>query len=255
MGSVTVASGGDAIETIGPVPRRRPADEPSSLLDYDPINKAAARHIPVSGPLASELAGGGEIRMQKEGPAVDRLQPRRWRVLAALQRIESPATIDEVTDELHESRAPGDPLAGLESWDRTNQRLHDVDLPALDVVGLVEYDETRGVVTVPRAADPDANGSTHAADGPDVSDSPEPTTVTGSRDESLDGAGSRGATGSRSDRNRWRYRYLVATVGSALLLLGTAMLVPAESTVSTAAAATVAGVFAILSITHVRRDR
>lgn len=227
--------------------RRRPADEPSSLLDYDPINKVVARHIPVLGPLARELAGGGETQMQKEGPAVDRLQPRRWRVLAALQRIESPATIDEVTDELYENRAPGDPLAGLESWDRTNQRLHDVDLPALDVVGLVEYDEKRGVVTVPRAADPNATGATRpSAAVPDAGDSP--GSATGSQ------AATRGGTESTSGWNQWRYRYLAATVVSALLLLGTAVLVPAESTVSTAAAVTVAGLFAILSLTHVRRS-
>lgn len=200
--------------------------------------------------------------MANEALTADRLQPRRWRVLAALGRVESPATVDEIADQLHQRRAPSDPLAGLESWDRVHERLHEVDLPALQMAGLIEYDGERGVVTVPRTAEtatgvPDGaaervpDGGAGSATASDHTSGPGPGRVTGPSTVTGPGGEASGdADGSPAHGDRWRYRYLLAAALAAVLVSGTAMLAPAEPVATTAAAGAVAVLFAALSVVH-----
>lgn len=199
--------------------------------------------------------------------ASDRRQPRRWRILDAVTSVRTPATVDEITDQLHDRRAPSDPLAGLESWDRTHQRLHEVDLPALSAAGLLEFDRDRGIVTVPPEAAESGFGPANVeatlqrrADDADRADD-EPATESGA-EEGESGLGKESTSGGRTtseatpattaaDGLPWHHLYLGATVVSALLLVGsTGWIAPGVDYATTVAAAAAVALFGLLAIGH-----
>jgi len=62
-------------------------------------------------------------------------------LVAALDELNTPVTVDEVTDELVEPARPT-----IETWATVHERLHQDRLPALDAAGAIEFDETRGVL-------------------------------------------------------------------------------------------------------------
>lgn len=196
--------------------------------------------------------------------AADRRQPRRWRVLDAVTSVATPATVDEITDQLHARRAPSDPLAGLESWDRTHQRLHEVDLPALSAAGLLEFDRERGIVTVPPEAAESGFGpanveATHERRGDDGAG-----TVGTATSSATVAAGDEDAPAARSDAVAadesaaavgtalpWHHLYLGATVVSATLIVGSMEAVPTGvGYPSTLAAAIAVALFGGLAIGH-----
>lgn len=156
---------------------------------------------------------------------VGRMEPHRWRVVRALAAIDTPATIDQVVDEL-EDEAATDALAAIDTWDRTHEQLHDVDLPALDEAGLVDFDGGRGLVTVP----PEATEQFERA-----------------ADEATDG----------TDRGvPWQYLYLLATVVAVgVLALAVVAFVPREPFLATVAMATVVGLFGALALLHLVASR
>jgi len=62
-------------------------------------------------------------------------------LVAVLDEMNTPVTVDEVTDELTEpARLP------IETWATVHERLHQDRLPALDAAGAIEFDETQGVI-------------------------------------------------------------------------------------------------------------
>ncbi|WP_238705291.1 hypothetical protein [Natrinema pallidum] len=63
-----------------------------------------------------------------------------------LDEMRTPATVDEVTDELIEPANPP-----IETWALVHERLHRDRLPALDASGAIEFDETQGLIERPTA--------------------------------------------------------------------------------------------------------
>lgn len=68
-------------------------------------------------------------------------------LLAVLNGMQTPATVDEVTDELIDPARPS-----IETWAAVHERLHRERLPALDATGDIEFDEAQGLVE--RSAQP-----------------------------------------------------------------------------------------------------
>ena len=62
-------------------------------------------------------------------------------LVAVLDELNTPVTVDEVTDELIEPARPP-----IETWATVHERLHQDRLPALDAAGAIEFDATRGVI-------------------------------------------------------------------------------------------------------------
>lgn len=65
-------------------------------------------------------------------------------LLVALRQMDTPATVDEVTDRL---LGPVDP--SVDTWADVHERLYQTRLPELDAVGMVDFDPEQGTVTVP----------------------------------------------------------------------------------------------------------
>ncbi|MEY7850997.1 hypothetical protein AB7C87_17555 [Natrarchaeobius sp. A-rgal3] len=67
---------------------------------------------------------------------------------SALEDVQLPATVDEVTDQLIEPAQPP-----IDTWADVHEQLHRTRLPSLDDAGHIEFDEFRGIVerTDPRA--------------------------------------------------------------------------------------------------------
>ncbi|SEQ54800.1 hypothetical protein [Natrinema salaciae] len=62
-------------------------------------------------------------------------------LLSVLDGMNTPATVDEVADELVKPARPP-----IETWATIHEQLHQDRLPALDASGAVEFDETQGLV-------------------------------------------------------------------------------------------------------------
>ena len=62
-------------------------------------------------------------------------------LVAVLDEMSTPVTVDEVTDELIEPARPS-----IETWATVHERLHQDRLPALDAAGAIEFDETQGMI-------------------------------------------------------------------------------------------------------------
>jgi|GEM_PF-681594 len=62
-------------------------------------------------------------------------------LVAVLDEMNTPVTVDEVTDKLVEPARPT-----IEIWATVHERLHQDRLPALDAAGAIEFDETQGVI-------------------------------------------------------------------------------------------------------------
>ncbi|WP_265110948.1 hypothetical protein [Halosolutus halophilus] len=62
-------------------------------------------------------------------------------LLAVLDGMQTPVTVDEVTDELIGPARPS-----IETWAAVHERLHRERLPALDATGDIEFDEAQGLV-------------------------------------------------------------------------------------------------------------
>ncbi|WP_226481492.1 hypothetical protein [Natrinema amylolyticum] len=58
-----------------------------------------------------------------------------------LNEMDTPVTVDEVTDSLVEPAYPP-----IETWATIHERLHQERLPALDASGAIEFDETQGLI-------------------------------------------------------------------------------------------------------------
>lgn len=72
---------------------------------------------------------------------------RRRRIVTLVDRIETPATVDQLVDGLDDGAAGW--TAGptpSQSWEALHERLTDEDLPALDRAGLLTFDADRGIV-------------------------------------------------------------------------------------------------------------
>lgn len=62
-------------------------------------------------------------------------------LVATLDEMETPATVDEVADKLiYPARPP------VETWASVHERLHQHRLPELDETGHIEFDEEQGLV-------------------------------------------------------------------------------------------------------------
>ncbi|QLK25808.2 hypothetical protein HYG81_17285 [Natrinema zhouii] len=62
-------------------------------------------------------------------------------LVAVLDEMNTPVTVDEVTDTLIEPAHPP-----IETWATIHERLHRNRLPALDTKGAIEFDETQGLI-------------------------------------------------------------------------------------------------------------
>lgn len=67
-------------------------------------------------------------------------------LVALLDEMQTPATVDEVTDALIDPAHPP-----IETWALVHERLHRDRLPALDASGAIEFDETQGLIEWPAA--------------------------------------------------------------------------------------------------------
>lgn len=73
---------------------------------------------------------------------------RRTGIVLALNRLDTPVTVDQLVDELVDEDEPGS------TWEATHERLHEADLPALDRAGLLTFDADRGLVSREADAEP-----------------------------------------------------------------------------------------------------
>lgn len=62
-------------------------------------------------------------------------------LLAEIDELQSPVTVDEVTDQLIEPARPS-----IETWAAVHERLHQERLPPLDTAGEIAFDEAQGIV-------------------------------------------------------------------------------------------------------------
>ncbi|MDQ2051487.1 hypothetical protein RBH26_13465 [Natronolimnohabitans sp. A-GB9] len=62
-------------------------------------------------------------------------------LVAILDEMETPATVDEVADQLINPARPP-----VETWATVHERLHQHRLPELDATGHIEFDEEQGLV-------------------------------------------------------------------------------------------------------------
>lgn len=74
-------------------------------------------------------------------PAEEFLPESDGALLAVLEGMSTPVTVDEVADALVEPARPS-----IETWAVVHERLHGDRLPSLDASGAIEFDETRGLV-------------------------------------------------------------------------------------------------------------
>lgn len=63
------------------------------------------------------------------------------RLLAVIDELQTPVTIDEITDQLIRPARPS-----IETWAGVHERLHRDRLPALDRSGEIDFDEAQGIV-------------------------------------------------------------------------------------------------------------
>lgn len=78
----------------------------------------------------------------------DRDPPRSRQILDALDEMDTPVTIDELTDELvarSESQSEND---DIEDWADVHEQLYVVDLPVLHGTGDVDFDASTGLVSL-----------------------------------------------------------------------------------------------------------
>ncbi|MXV64118.1 hypothetical protein GS429_19020 [Natronorubrum sp. JWXQ-INN-674] len=68
-------------------------------------------------------------------------------LLAILAEMQTPATVDEVTDELIEPERPP-----VETWAAVHERLHEHRLPELDASDDIQFDASQGIVDCPTPA-------------------------------------------------------------------------------------------------------
>lgn len=103
---------------------------------------------------------------------------RRKRIVALLDELDTPVTVDQVVDELDATPAQRPVGPDETDWELLHEQLHDEDLPALDRAGLLVFDDERGIVTSPDEAGQSPDDATTAQsaddDGRDASDSPIP---------------------------------------------------------------------------------
>ncbi len=74
-------------------------------------------------------------------------------IVDTLQRMQTPATVDELTDHLLDRRDGVDRSTRIEAWATVHEQLHERDLPALDATGDIEYDASKGLVGLPTDGD------------------------------------------------------------------------------------------------------
>lgn len=72
---------------------------------------------------------------------------RQQAIVDALERLDAPATVDQLVDVLVAS--PDDFSRTLERWGDVHEELHVVDLPVLDALDVVDYDRETGLVALP----------------------------------------------------------------------------------------------------------
>ncbi|MGQ3412219.1 hypothetical protein ACT4ML_08140 [Natrinema sp. LN54] len=74
-------------------------------------------------------------------PAGEFLPESDGALLAVLEGMSTPVTVDEVADTLVEPAQPS-----IETWAVVHERLHADRLPSLDASGAIEFDEAQGLV-------------------------------------------------------------------------------------------------------------
>ncbi|SFS53486.1 hypothetical protein [Halostagnicola kamekurae] len=87
-------------------------------------------------------------------PASEFLPASDPTLCAILEEMETPATVDEITDQLIQPANPP-----IETWADVHERLYEERLPDLEASGEIAFDRDRGTVTV---LEPDADGHTIA---------------------------------------------------------------------------------------------
>lgn len=65
-------------------------------------------------------------------------------LLAVLEEMQLPVTVDEITDRLIEPAQPS-----IDTWAAVHERLHQTRLPALDEADEIEFDDAQGIVDRP----------------------------------------------------------------------------------------------------------
>lgn len=72
---------------------------------------------------------------------------RRYRhLLALVDELETPSTIDELVDPVFARECGGEGRRPSKSWSDVHEELYLIGLPALDRIGLLEFDAQRGIV-------------------------------------------------------------------------------------------------------------
>ncbi|WP_408958827.1 hypothetical protein [Natrinema sp. 74] len=82
--------------------------------------------------------------IEDDGRAATFLPESDAGLLAVIDELDTPVTVDEVTDTLIEPARPS-----IETWATVHERLHCDRLPALDASGAIEFDEGQGLVERP----------------------------------------------------------------------------------------------------------
>lgn len=120
----------------------RSSSEDPSREDPDVTNDGAGvtiYHTP-----SSEITGE---RSESERRAATFIPESDAELVAVLERMSTPVTVDEVADELI---APARPP--VETWASVHEQLHQERLPDLDDSGEIVFDESQGIVERPRYA-------------------------------------------------------------------------------------------------------
>ncbi|WP_222919701.1 hypothetical protein [Natrinema sp. SYSU A 869] len=84
-----------------------------------------------------DFPAGQEVNTRVEGF----LPESNDALVDVLNEMNTPVTVDEVTDALVEPAYPP-----IETWATIHERLHQERLPALDASGAIEFDETQGLI-------------------------------------------------------------------------------------------------------------
>ncbi|MFC4544560.1 hypothetical protein ACFO5R_21745 [Halosolutus amylolyticus] len=117
---------------------RSSPDAPSEERDEDADTTAGVTIYHTTG---SEFSGEGVGESDRVG---EFLPESNDSLLAIVEGMQTPVTVDEVTDELIGPARPS-----IEMWAAVHERLHRERLPALDASGDIEFDEAQGLVERP----------------------------------------------------------------------------------------------------------
>lgn len=115
--------------------------------EVQPSDDGASSEVPIHYTSLADSTQSTPVDSNPEATADDFVPESDATLLAVLEEMNTPATVDSIVDQLLESSEPP-----IETWAGVHERLYDDRLPDLDESGAIEFDPERGTVDVNRSS-------------------------------------------------------------------------------------------------------